>query len=79
MLLKDGNVKESYIIQNISLPDTLERRLEALGMTHQSKVSIISKKGRGIMIIKLRGSRFALGEHITENIEVQKAPAQDNE
>ena len=29
-------------------------------------------KGKGTLIIKLRGSQYALGEDITENIEVEK-------
>ena len=38
----------------------LERRLEALGMTRQTAISVLNRKGKGILIIKLRGTRFAL-------------------
>lgn len=51
----------------------MERRLEALGMTKNTPVSVVNRKGRGILIIKLRGTRFALGYNITKNIEVRQA------
>ena len=51
----------------------LERRLEALGMTNGTQVSVLNRKGKGIMIIKLRGTRFALGYNITRSIEVEEA------
>ena len=47
-------------------------RLEALGMTRQTPVSVLNRKGKGILIIKLRGTRFALGYNITKNIEVKE-------
>ena len=50
-----------------------ERRLEALGMTDRTRISVLGRKGRGILIVKLRGSRFALGAAITHNIEVERA------
>lgn len=46
----------------------MERRLEALGMTKGTPVSVQNRKGKGILIIKLRGTRFALGYNITKNI-----------
>ena len=30
---------------------------------------LLARKGRGILIIKLRGTRFALGRNVTKNIE----------
>ncbi|WP_296877039.1 FeoA family protein [Thomasclavelia sp.] len=48
----------------------MTRRLEALGMTKHAPFSVLNKKGKGIMIIKIRGSRFALGYNISKNIEV---------
>ncbi len=63
---------KSYIVEDMVLPFSLERRLEALGMTSDTKIDVIDKKGKGIMIIKLRGTRFALGVNITTNIEVKE-------
>ena len=73
MLLSDAVMGESYIVENIHLPFETERRLEALGMTDRTRISVLGRKGRGILIVKLRGSRFALGAAITHNIEVERA------
>lgn len=71
MLLKDAQIGLTYIVESMSLPFQLERRLEALGMTRETSVSVLNRKGDGILIIKLRGTRFALGRNITRNIEVR--------
>ena len=60
MLLKDAQVGRTYIVEAIHLPFQMERRLEALGMTRQTSISVLNRKGKGILIIKLRGTRFAL-------------------
>lgn len=73
MLLKDVDAGQNCIIEKIDLPFQMERRLQALGMTREAMVSVLNRKGKGIMIIKLRGSRFALGYHMTKNISVRKA------
>ncbi len=73
MLLSDAVMGESYIVKKIHLPFETERRLEALGMTDRTRISVLGRKGRGILIVKLRGSRFALGAAITHNIEVERA------
>ena len=75
MLLKDAQVGHTYVVEQISLPFQLERRLEALGMTRETPVSVLNRKGKGILIIKLRGTRFALGYNITKNIAVKEGNA----
>ena len=51
----------------------MEQRLQALGMTKDTTISVLNRKGKGIMIIKLRGTRLALGYNMTKNIDVRKA------
>ncbi len=75
MKLKDAEIGKSYIVKAISLPFQLERRLEALGMTEGTSIEIINRKGKGIMIIRLRGTRFALGCNITANIDISQEAA----
>ena len=58
MILQEGKKKNSYIIEGLFLPLQTEKRLEALGMT------------KGTMIVRVRGTRFALGRGITGKIEV---------
>lgn len=70
MLLKDAKIGRTYTVKSIHLPFQLERRLEALGMTRQTAISVLNRKG--ILIIKLRGTRFALGYNITKNITVEE-------
>ena len=72
MYLKDAQIGRTYIVEKIGLPFQLERRLETLGMTNKTPVSVLNRKGKGILIIKLRGTRFALGYNITKNIEVKE-------
>ena len=71
MLLKDAKIGQTCVVENISLPPQMERRLEALGMTKQTPLTILNRKGKGILIIKLRGTRMALGFNITKNIQVR--------
>lgn len=72
MLLKDIQIGETCRVEKINLPFQIERRLQALGMIRDTTISVLNRKGKGIMIIKLRGSRFALGYQMTKNIEVKK-------
>ena len=71
MKLSDAEKGGRYIVEKIDLPFEMQRRLEALGMTDRTPVSVLNRKGGGILIIKLRGTRFALGYNITRNIEVE--------
>ena len=72
MMLCDAVAEEQYTVQSISLPLTLAKRLEALGMTKGTSVKVLHKKGHGILIVKIRGTRFALGRNITRNIVVEE-------
>lgn len=77
MLLKDLRTGESGIVKGITLPFQIERRLQALGMTLGTQIEVVNRKGEGVMIILLRGTRFALGYNMTRNITVEKVVAQD--
>ena len=72
MFLKDIQIGQSCVVESLNLPFELERRLEALGMSTGTAISVLNRKGKGIMIIKLRGTRFALGYNITQNIRVRE-------
>ncbi len=75
MLLKDLKKGESGIVTKLNLPFETERRLLALGMTPGTQIDVVNRKGKGIMIIVLRGTRFALGYNMTRNIDVEKGAA----
>ena len=77
MFLKDIQIGQSCVVESLNLPFELERRLEALGMTTGTTISVLNRKGKGIMIIKLRGTRFALGYNITQNIKVREVKSDE--
>lgn len=74
MKLSDGAVNQTYrvvTIENLELP--VERRLEAIGLTGGTNIAILNKKKKGAMIVKVRGTRFAVGQHIAQGIEIEGA------
>ena len=70
MLLCNGRVGETYLVKSVHLPEHLEKRLEALGVTVGTAVTVLNKKGHGILAVKFRGTRFAWGSRISGSIEV---------
>ena len=61
MKLSEGRAGYNYIVLSVNLKTEVKRRLEVLGMTECSTVSVIKKRQKGAMIIKVRGTRFAIG------------------
>ena len=53
--------------------EAITRRLEALGINEKTEILVLNKKQSGTMIIKVRGTRLALGRRITGGIEVEEA------
>lgn len=75
MKLIEGVTGSTYIVEAMRLPIQTERRLEALGLTEGTSATVMNRKKKGAMVIKVRGTRFAIGEAIGENILVRE----DNE
>lgn len=74
MKLTEGAVNVTYrvvAIENLELP--VERRLEAIGLTAGTNIAILNKKRKGAMIVKVRGTRFAVGQNIAQGIEIEGA------
>ena len=71
MYLCNGKIGSNYLISDIALPINMGKRLEALGMTNGTAVTVLNSKKHGIQIVKVRGTRFALGRNITSNILVR--------
>ena len=71
MRLNEGAKGSRLKVLHMDLPVQTERRLEVLGMLEGTVISVVNRKKRGAMIIKIRGTRFAIGEQITKNIEVE--------
>ena len=75
MRLKEGKDNHTYIVQEIHIELNLERRLEALGLTQGAEITILKKKKKGALTVRFRGTRFALGRRIADNIIVKEAAA----
>lgn len=70
MTLDEGKAGENYTVSQMDLPEQVAHRLEALGMTLGTRVSVLGNKSRGTLVLKVRGTRFAMGRGITRRIEV---------
>ena len=70
MYLCDGKIGNEYKVEDIDLACQYRKRLEALGMTRGTSIAVLNSKSRGVLIVKVRGTRFALGRNITKNILV---------
>lgn len=73
MLLINGKTGYSYIVENIALETETGRRLQALGVTKGTKVTVLNNKKSGSVIFSVRGSRLAIGKEIAEGLEVKEA------
>lgn len=70
MRLSEGKIGQVYEVESIEVMDRITRRLEALGLTGQTRITVLNSKKRGCMIIKVRGTRWAIGRRIAEGIQV---------
>lgn len=72
MKLYEGAVGQTYIVQSVVVDDTITRRLEALGVNELTPVTILNKKGSGSVILKVRGTRLAVGRKISDGIQIEE-------
>lgn len=73
MKLYEGETGHSYLVRSVTTEEGITRRLEALGVNENTKITILNKKQSGSMIIKVRGTRLAIGRRITGGIDVEEA------
>lgn len=76
MTLYEGEKGQSYCVRELFMEEGLMRRLQALGLNEGTNVKILNRKRDGAIILSVRGTRLAVGKHITANIEVEAAEAQ---
>lgn len=72
MKLNEGTIGSTYVVRNVVVDDTITRRLEALGVNEMTPVTVLNKKGSGSVIIKVRGTRLAVGHRISDGIEIEE-------
>lgn len=78
MTILEGKVKESYIVSDIQMEENIMRRLEALGINGGTHLTLLNRKKNGTVIIKVRGTRWAIGRDIAQGIEVEQNETEDN-
>ena len=72
MTLREGTIGNKYQVKEIQLEDKVKRRLQMLGMTKGTGVQVLNNKKSGSFIMKVRGTRFAIGKRIAEGILVEE-------
>lgn len=73
MTLFEGIKDKSYEIKELFVEEGLTRRLQALGLNDGTRITVLNRKKNGALIIKVRGTRLAMGKHICRGIEVKEA------
>lgn len=70
MKLSDADCGKEYYIRSIDLNEQVTHRLEILGMTVGTKAAVLNMKNKGPVIVRVRGTRFAIGRKFAEGINV---------
>ena len=72
MTLYEAQKGCSYCIDGLYVEPAITRRLQALGLNDGTIVNVLNRKNKGALIIQVRGTRLALGRHLSSNIEVSE-------
>ncbi len=75
MSLFDGAKGKSYEIKGLYVEEGITRRLQALGLNDGTVITVLNRKKNGALIIRVRGTRLAVGRHISRGIEVEEVLA----
>lgn len=70
MTLYEAQKGKEYTIVGLFMEEALTRRLQALGLNDGTAITVLNRRKKGALIIKVRGTRLALGKHLSTNIEV---------
>ena len=73
--LNECEIGGRYVVSGVQVDESITRRLEALGVNEGTPVNILNKEGSGSVIIKVRGTRLALGKRLSEGITVREEQA----
>lgn len=75
MTLYEADKNRIYEISGLFVEESITRRLQALGLNDGTKIKVLNRKRKGALMIQVRGTRLALGKHISSNIEVREESA----
>lgn len=73
MTVREGVKGSSYLVQSMALEHETAYRLQALGLTEGTTITILNNKRQGAVIFKVRGTRLAVGREIAQAIEIREA------
>ena len=76
MTLYEAEKGGSYCIEGLFVEPGITRRLQALGLDNGTVIKVLNRKKRGALIIQVRGTRLALGKHISSNIGIKETGAE---
>lgn len=74
MSLYESQQGKYYEIHGLHVEEGITRRLQALGLNDGTKIYVINRKKRGAVIIRVRGTRLAIGRYISSGIEIEEVP-----
>lgn len=72
MTLYEAQKGGEYLIKGLYVEEAVTRRLQALGLNDGTTIRVLNRKKRGALIIQVRGTRLALGKHLSSNIEIEE-------
>lgn len=72
MTLYEAKKGERYCISGLYVEPQITRRLQALGLNDGTVLNVLNRKRKGALIVQVRGTRLALGKHISSNIEIKE-------
>lgn len=72
MTLYEAQKGGTYCVEGLCVEPSITRRLQALGLNDGTIVNILNRKKRGALIVQVRGTRLALGKHISSSIQVSE-------
>ena len=72
MTLYEWQTGGRYLVADMKIEEDISRRLQALGLIEGTRLKLLNRKRNGSLIIYVRGTRLALGKHITSGIEVEE-------
>lgn len=65
-------------MEELCVEPAVTRRLQALGLNDGTVIDILNRKKRGALIVRVRGTRLALGKHISSSITVSEQNMAEN-
>lgn len=72
MTLNDGKINGKYEVISLNVDNKTKKRLQDMGITQGGIIKIMSVVGTHAFILRVRGSRVALGKEIIQCIEVNE-------